>query len=89
MDVIEQKQKLSRNLSSADQDAYHTSVMYIVYKTIQANRRLTVNKLKALLCVEYLIKDEMIDGVLSGLVSRSMFACVKRWRNPERPIGEM
>lgn len=89
MDIIELKQKLGSNLSGQDQDAMFATVMYFAYKTIAANTRMTIKKLKALLCVEYLIKDDVLDGVLSTLVSRSMFACVKRWRDPDRPIGDM
>jgi hypothetical protein len=89
MDIIEQKQKLGANLSGRDPEAQFATVMYFAYKTISSNTRMTVRKLKALLCVEYLIKEDVLDGVLSSLVSRSMFACVKRWRDPERPIDEM
>lgn len=89
MDTIESKQQLGANLSGRDQDAQFVTVMYFAYKTIVANTRMTVRKLKALLCVEYLIKEELLDGVLSALVSRTGFACVKRWRDPERPIEEM
>ena len=89
MDMIELKQKLGSNLSGQDPDALFATTMYFAYKTISANTRMTVKKLKALLCVEYLIKEDLIDGVLSTLVSRSMFACVKRWRDPERPISDM
>ena len=89
MDTIEQKQKLGANLSGRDSEAQFSTIMWFVYRTIEANKRMTVRKLKALLCVEYLIKEDMIDGVLSSLVSRSMFACVKRWRDPGRPIDDM
>lgn len=88
-DPIELKQKLSFNLSGQDAELHHTTVMYMVYRTIEKNKKLTVNKLKALLSAEYLLGDAVIEGALSGLVSRSMFACVKRWRNPNRPVGDM
>lgn len=89
MDIIELKQKLSYNLSNQDSELYHMTVMYLCYKTIEANKRLTVNQLKALLCVEYMIRDNALEGALSGLVSRSMFACVKRWRDPKLEVGNM
>lgn len=89
MDMIEQKQKLGANLSGLDPDAQFATVMYFAYKTIASNTRMTVKKLKALLCVEYLIKEDVLEGALSSLVSRSMFACVKRYRSPERPIDDM
>ncbi len=89
MDIIALKQKLSFNLCGQEPEDLTITVMYMAYKTIEANKRLKVNQLKALLCVEYLIKEDVIDGVLSGLVSRSMFACVKRWRDPDKSIGDM
>lgn len=88
-DPIQLKQKLCFNLSGQDAELHHTTVLYIVYRTIERNKKLTVNKLKALLSAEYLLSDALIEGALSGLVSRSMFACVKRWRNPQRPVGDM
>lgn len=89
MDIIALKQKLSFNLSGQDPELQHLTVLYMCYKTIEANKRLTVNQLKALLCVEYLIRDSALEGALSGLVSRSMFACVKRWRDPKLDLGSM
>ena len=89
MDIIEQKEKLGANLSGRDPDAQFSTVMWFAYMTIEANKKMTVRKLKALLCVEYLIKEDVIDGVLSSLVSRSMFACVKRWRDPGKAIDDM
>lgn len=89
MDTIELKQRLGSNLSGQDPEVMFATVMYFAYKTIRANTRMTVKKLKALLCVEYLIKEDLIDGSLSALVSRSMFNCVKRWRDPDRPINDM
>ena len=89
MDNIELKQKLGLNLSGHDPDVQFATVMYIAYKTIAINTKMTVKRLKALLCVEYLIKEEVLEAALSALVSRSMFACVKRWRDPDKPIVEM
>lgn len=89
MDKIELKQRLGMTLSGHDPEAQFAAVMYMSYKTISANTRMTVKKLKALLCVEYLIKEEMLESAVSTLVSRSMFACVKRWRDPEKPISDM
>ncbi len=89
MDTIDLKQKLGLNLSGRDPDAHFATVMYISYKTILANTRMTVKKLKALLCVEYLIKEDVLESAVSTLVSRSLFACVKRWRDPDKPINDM
>lgn len=89
MDTIALKEKLGANLSGLDREAQFATVLYFSYKTIQANTRMSVRRLKALLCVEYLIKEDLIEGAISALVSRSMFNCVKRWRDPERPVNDM
>lgn len=89
MDTITLKQKLGQNLSGRDEEAMFASVMYFAYKTIAANTKMTVKRLKALLCVEYLVKEETLEAAISTLVSRSMFHCVKRWRDPGRPIDDM
>jgi hypothetical protein len=89
MDTIELKQRLGLRLSGQDPEAQFATIMYLAYKTISSNTRLTLKKLKALLCVEYLIKEDALESAVSALVSRSMFACVKRWRDPDRPIEDM
>lgn len=90
MDVIDLKQKLGSDLSGQDPEALTATVMYFAYKTISSNKRLTVKKLKALLCVEYLINEGVLDGAIAQLVARGTgFSCVKRWRDPERPISDM
>ena len=83
------KEKLGSNLSGLDKEAQFATVLYFSYLTVKANTRMSVRKLKALLCVEYLIKEDLIEGAISALVSRSMFNCVKRWRDPEKPVNDM
>ena len=65
MDTIELKEKLGLNLSGMDREAQFATVLYFAYKTIQANTRMSVRRLKALLCVEYLIKEDLIEGTIS------------------------
>ena len=89
MDVIDLKHRLSCGLASEDSTVRHSIVMYMVYNTIKANERLTVNSVKALLCGEYLVPETVIDAAIAGLISRSMFACVKRWKDPGQPVGRM
>lgn len=89
MDAIDLKQRLGLNLSGSDKEAQFATVLYFCYKTIACNTQLTVKKLKALLCVEYLISEDLVEAAVSTLVSRSMFNCVTRYRNPERPISDM
>jgi len=51
-------------------------VLYIVYKTIRANKRLTLNQLRHLLFGELLLNPSLVDGAVSVLASKSMFNCV-------------
>lgn len=88
-DKIDLKHRFSCGLASDDQSRRHAIVMYMVYTTIKANERLTVNSVKALLCGEYMLSENAVDAAIAGLISRSMFACVKRWKAPGRPIGDM
>lgn len=89
LDSIALKQRLSFNLSGQDPEALHTTALYLVYKTIETNRRLTLKSLKALLMVEFMLEDQVIEGALSGLMSVSMFNCVKRWQQPNKTIEHL
>ena len=89
LDSIELKHRLSCGLASDDPKVKHTIVLYMVYHTIKANERLTVNSVKALLCGEYMVAESSIDAAIAGLISRSMFNCVERWKASGRTIGEM
>lgn len=88
LDVISMKHKFSCVLASDDLEVRHSAVVYMTYMTIKANEKLTVNSVKALLCSEYLLPETSIDAAIAGLISRSMFACVRRWRASGRPIGD-
>lgn len=79
------KQRLIENLSSTG-DANSTTVIYLVFKTIQSNPRISVNRLNTLLGEEYFLTAQTINSAVAGLVSRSMFNAVSRWRNPKRDI---
>lgn len=87
VDSVTLKQQFGVLMGKRD-DSYHIAVMYIVYKTIEVNSQITINRLKALLTTEYLIEESVIDGAIASLMSRSMFDCVSRWRNPGKPVGE-
>lgn len=88
-DVIDLKHRLCCGLASDDAAVRHSVVLYMVYNTIKANERLTVNSVKALLCAEYLVTETAVDAAIAGLISRSMFACVKRWKDSGQPVGNM
>ena len=81
------KQTVVRNLSEAG-DAHTVTSLYLVYKTIEANPRITVSRLKKLLQQEYFLSDKEIDSSLAGLVSQSLFNAVSRWQNPKRGIED-
>lgn len=81
------KQTVVRNLSEAG-DAHTVTALYLVYKTIEANPRITVSRLKKLLQQEYFLSDKEIDSSLAGLVSPSLFNAVSRWQNPKRGIED-
>lgn len=87
-DPIELKQRLGYALARRD-EVHHMAVMYVVYKTLEKNTQLTLNRLKALLTVEYMIPEESINGALAALISRSMFNCVTRYKSPDKSIDEM
>lgn len=89
MDSIDLKQRLGLNLSGCDKDALFATVLYFCYRTIEHNTTLTVKKLKALLCVEYLLSESLVEAAVSVLISRSMFNCVTRYRPPDRPVSDM
>ena len=81
------KQTVVRNLNDTG-DAHTVTSLYLVYKTIEANPRITVARLKRLLQQEYFLSDKEIDSSLAGLVSSSLFNAVSRWQNPKRNIED-
>ena len=82
MDNIEAKSKLSAILMQPSALAYKVASLYIVYKTIEANDNITLNKLKRLLNSDLLIKPEVIDGAVASLSSASIFNVVSKWIRP-------
>ena len=86
-DEAAMKQSVVRNLGESG-DAHTVTLLYIIYRTIEANPRITVARLKTLLQQEYFLTDKDIDSGLAGLVSPSLFNVVSRWRNPKRPIED-
>lgn len=85
--VLMQKQSVVKNLSDSG-DAHTVTALYLVYKTIAANSRITVGRLKKLLQQDYFLVDKDIDAALAGLVSPSLFNVVSRWKNPKRGIED-
>ncbi len=79
MDPIKAKEKFSSNLMCPDQAQFSTTVLYMVYKTIEANNNITLNQLRYTLCNEYMLKEDAVAGAVASLTSRSLFNCVGRW----------
>ena len=77
------KEKLSKMLLIQDDRAFGIAVLYIVYKTIESNDNITLNKLRRLLSSDLLLKDSTIDGAVAALSSRSVFNAISKWTKPQ------
>ena len=81
MDKLKAKEKFAENLMRPDLTQVHTTtVLYMVYKTIEANDNITLNQLSWTLGVEFMLKEEMVAGAVASLTSKSLFDCVCRWQ---------
>jgi hypothetical protein len=74
------KSKLAYVLMSPFTTEYNKLVIYIVYKTLKANGRLTLNQLRHLLFGDLLLSPTLVEGAVSVLSSRSMFNCVSMYQ---------
>lgn len=83
------KAKLSLLLmdSDANSELFKTVILYITYKTIESNKQISINRMKALLSSEFLWTDRLIDGAIASLVSSSCFQAVHKWRPPKSEVG--
>lgn len=87
MNSIQAKEKFAAGLMrQASAENYTSIVLYIVYKTIEANDNITLNQLRWALGAEYLLKDDVIDGAVASLTSKSIFNCVKRYQPPRAKV---
>lgn len=85
MDIMEAKEKFAQTLMRQDETGpYTAAVLYMVYRTIEANGNITLNQLRWSLGVEFLLKDETIEGAVASLTSKSLFDCVVRWQSPTK-----
>lgn len=82
MDNLEAKEKLSFNLLNPDSKAFNTTILFIVYKTIERNKSITLNQLKWLLNSEYMLANNRVEGATASLTSKNLFNCVSRWQPP-------
>lgn len=83
MDNIKAKEQFVFNLMKPDDRAGKTTLLYMVYKTIETNTGITINQLKWLLDTEYMISNEVVSGTVAALTSRTLFNCVSRWQPPK------
>lgn len=72
----------------ANQDGrlYGVTVLYMVFKTIEANPNITINQLKHLLKQEYFIPYNVIQGCLATLTSASLYGCVTKFKKSNDSI---
>lgn len=85
MNTIEAKEKFSFNLLHPESKAFNTTVMFMVYKTIEANSGISFNRLKWLLNSELMLPVQIVEGTVATLTSRNLFNCVSRWQKPGSP----
>jgi hypothetical protein len=83
MDSITAKERLSSILLHPEGRPFSIAVLYIVYKTIEANDNITLYKLKRLLSSDLMIADSVINGAVASLSSKSVFNVVNKWTKPK------
>ena len=54
--------------------------MYVVYQTLKANGRITLNQLRHLLFGDLLLSPSLIEVAVSVLASKSMFNCLSMYQ---------
>ncbi len=74
------EEKLSHVMLSQDTHAYKQFVLFAVYQTIKANKRITLNQLKHILRVEMLMQPDVIEGAVSALHSKCLYSCVTMYQ---------
>lgn len=74
------KTALVNTLLSPTSTLYNQLLLFLVYSTIKANGRLTLNQLRHLLFGELLLSPMLIDGAVSVLASKSLFNCVSMYQ---------
>lgn len=84
MDNLEAKEKFSFNLLHPESRPFKTTILYMVYKSIELNKGISLNRLKWLLMSEFMMKEETVDGAVQSLTSKPLFNCVSRWQPPNK-----
>lgn len=83
MVTMKAKEKFVFNLLRPEDRSGKTTILYIVFKTIEHNTGITINQLKWLLDTEYMIPNDVVSGAVAALTSKSLFNCVSRWQPPK------
>src|SRR5476651_2466850 len=87
MNDIQAKEKLASSLMRPeDREQYTSTILYMVFRTIEANDNITLNQLRWTLSAEYLLRDEVIEGAVASLTSKSIFNCVRRYQKPRSKL---
>lgn len=78
--ILRAKEKFAQNLMSRESKPFPATILYMVYKTIEANNNITTNQLTWLLGSDCMLHADTISGALTSLTSKSLFNCVSRWQ---------
>lgn len=82
-DTVSLKEKFGSNLGLPnDSPLFNKTVLFMAYKTIEAHPNITLNQLRWLFYTEYMISQNVVDGVVASLTSRTLFNCVTRYTPP-------
>lgn len=82
--TLEAKEKFSANLLHPENKEYRVTIIYIVYKTIERNRGITLNQLKWLLGTEYMLQNSVVEGAVTSLTAKALFNSISRWQSPRQ-----
>lgn len=82
--TLEAKERFSFNLLHPENKAFTITILYIVYKTIERNRGISINQLKWLLSTEYMLNNTVVEGAVTSLTAKTLFNSVSRWQSPRQ-----
>ncbi len=82
--TMEAKERFSFNLLHPENKVFTVTILYIVYKTIERNRGISINQLKWLLNTEYMLNNTVVEGAVTSLTAKTLFNSVSRWQSPQK-----
>jgi len=78
---------ISRNLQARhDSETYSSYVLFIVFRTIEANPDITINRLQHFLYQVFFIPRNITQSTIGSLVDQGMFGAVTRYQRPQDSI---